>query len=83
MKARDALNATSRVLSIWKRQVSVLPPAGSGAGAGTSSAKRIITVLSLARASARRDRSSGLSTSFGLASSPVPATIMSAGTVTA
>ena len=48
-KAGDAAKATSRVLSMWKRQVCVPSCVGRLAGSPTSSGVRIITVRSLCR----------------------------------
>jgi hypothetical protein len=79
-KAREAANATSRAWSMWKRQVFVR---SDGSALATSSAVRTMTVVSLARAAVRRALCSDVSTSWGFLRAPEPATIMSAGTVTA
>jgi hypothetical protein len=65
-----------------KCQVSVPPCFGRLAGLPTSSGVRIITVASLSRALASRSRCCVVSTSCELTSSPVPATIISLGTMT-
>jgi hypothetical protein len=80
--ALDAPKATSRVSCMRKCQVSVPPCFGRLAGSVTSAGVRIITVVSLWRASSRRLICVAVSTSCGFTSSPEPATIMSEGTVT-
>ncbi len=57
MKALDAAQEASRLLAIRKCQVSMPPCLGRLAGSPTSAGERIITVASLIRARARRERS--------------------------
>ena len=82
-KTRLAVKATSRVLSMWKRQVLVRLEGLAAMAAATSSGERMITVASLARALARRICSAAVRTSFGLINSPEPETIIVSGTVSA
>jgi hypothetical protein len=82
MNVRDAAQAKSRTLSAVKRQVRVPNSTrGREAGSVTSSAPRMITVVSPVRARASRWRCVTVSTVSGLRSVPVAATSMSAGTV--
>ena len=80
-KVREALQATSRVESMWNRQVLVVVAAGLAIVAATSSGERMVTVWSLVLALAKRANSAGSSTSFGFISPPDPATVMSDGKV--
>src|SRR4051812_16753777 len=71
-KAREAVQAASRVFSTRKCQVRV-GAAGRVSRLVTSADDRITTVLSLLRASARRLTCVGVSTSASLSKVPEPA----------
>src|SRR3954462_5566881 len=79
-KAFDAAQATSLAFWILKCQVSVLLE-GLDLGSFNSSAPRMVTVLSLLRACAKRDCWVEVSTSFSFCNSPEPAIIKLAGAV--